>query len=151
VNCSDGIYNQEEGNYGKLLRIWQEGFQYRPKPSALIEQTISDYLVFRKEAITSGLDTLARIYLPPLSDDSNIIPIIYNGSRVGWKTERAAFLLGSYLSTKHERQAILALAAVPSIFILTDKYAWKEYHHDGGKLTVVSSGKKPKQLRPGVV
>ncbi len=146
VTCANGMYKEEEGNYGKLLRIWQEGFQYRPRTSELIEQTIRDYLVFKTEAITSGLDTLANKFLPILSVDPTITPIIYNDARVGWRTESAAFLLGSYMSKRDEKQAILLLASTSSVYIFTDKYAWVEYQYANRNLTEVRRGKKPKRL-----
>ncbi len=151
VNCSNGVYNEEEGNYGKLLRIWQEGFRYRPKPTELIEQTISDYLVFKTEVITSGLDTLANKFLPIVSSDPVITPITYNDVRVGWKTRSTAFLLGSYISRKDEKRAILLLASTPVVYVFTDKYAWVEYQHDNGELTEIRRGKKPKYLVPRTV
>lgn len=146
VNCTNDVYNEEEGNYGKLLRIWQEGFQYRPQSSELIDQTINDYLVFKTETITSGLDTLANIFLPGLSGDPSITAIFHNDVRVGWKTTSTAFLLGSYLSKKDDKPAILTLTSTPSVYIFTDKYAWVEYQYDNVKLIEIRRGKKPKHL-----
>lgn len=146
VNCTNGVYNEEEGNYGKLLRIWQEGFQYRPETSELMEQTISDYLVFKTEAITSGLDTLANTFLPGLSGDPAVTPIMYKNVRVGWKTTLISFLLSSYLKQKVDKQAILTLASTPSIYVFNDKYAWVEHQYTNGKLVQVRRGTKPKRL-----
>ena len=145
VNSTNGKYNEEEGNYGKLLRIWKEGFPHRPKSSDLMDQTISDYLVFKTETITSGLDTLANRFLPGIAGDT-AAAVIYKGERIGWKTGNTSFLFGSYLAKKEDKAAILTLAATPSVYLLSDKYAWVEYSHAGGELQEIRRGKKPKRL-----
>lgn len=145
INCANGKYNEEEGNYGKITRLWKEGFPHRPKSSILMDQTIGDYLVFKTEAITSGLDTLANRLLPGITGDT-AAAVIYKGERVGWKAGNTSFLLGSHLSKKADKAAILTLTATPSVYVLSDKYAWVEYSCDGGELEEIRRGKKPKRL-----
>jgi len=149
VNCANGVYNEEEGNYGKVTRMWQRDFEYKPKTSPLIEQTIDDYLVFKTDAITTGMDTLANTFLPGLSGDPAATPIEYNGERVGWKAGAIAFLLGSYLSKKEDKQAILALTSTATVYVLTEKYAWVENRYENGIMTKIRESKKPKRLVPG--
>ncbi len=150
VNCTNGKYNEEEGNYGKLLRIWQEGFEYEPRKSDMMEQTISDYLVFKTDAIVSGLDTLANTFLPGLSGDVEVAPIIYHDIRVGWKAGKTAFLMKSHLSKRDDKQAILTLASCERVYLLSDKYAWVEYHYEDATLKEVRRGSKPKRLHSQV-
>ncbi len=145
VNSTNGKYNEEEGNYGKLLRIWKKDFAYRPKSSDLMDQTINDYLVFKTETITSGLDTLANRLLPGITGDT-ATAIAYKGERIGWKAGNTSFLFGAALSKKEDKAAILTLAATPSVYLLSDKYAWVEYSYDGGELQEIRRGKKPKRL-----
>lgn len=146
VNCTNGSYNEEEGNYGKLLRIWKKGFRYKPESSALMDKTIDDYLKFKAEAIISGLDTLANKLLPIISGDPALTPIIYNGGRVGWKTEATSFLLNASSLSKADMRTILSQVLTEKVYIFTEKYTWVEYIYDEGGLRQVRNGKKPKHL-----
>ena len=64
VNCNQGNYNEEEGNYGKLLRLWTADFEHAPHMTPLLERTRDDYLVFQREVVDIGFDNLAARILP---------------------------------------------------------------------------------------
>ena len=46
---------RSKGNYGKLTRIWKEGFAFRPVETEELLDTESEYLAFQKEIILRGL------------------------------------------------------------------------------------------------
>lgn len=147
VNCTNGVYNEEEGNYGKLLRIWQKDFMHKPKESAIVKQTISDYLVFKAEAITSGFDTISNAFLPVLSGNPTIAPIIHNGERVGWKAGRHPYL-SAFIFQKVTQVLCPRSLQLESVYIFADKYSWIKYRFDGKELAELQKGKKPKYLAP---
>ncbi|MHC5770242.1 MAG: N-6 DNA methylase [Nostoc sp.] len=146
VNCKDGRYNEEEGNYGKLLRIWQEGFKYEPPESDLVRRTITDYLAFKNGVIKAGLDTLAHLFLPGLSGTTEVVAVLYENERVGWQSGEVCFLLSSAVSTQKKQNLVLSQLTVSKVYLLTDKYAWREFEYKKGKLTLKRTGKKPKRL-----
>jgi hypothetical protein len=149
VNCKGGIYNEEEGNYGKLLRIWQEGFAYAPPMSPMVSRTIADYLNFKTGAITAGFDSLAHLFLPGFSGQAAVSPITLGTQRIGWMSGDICFLLSSTIGTKKQRTAVLAGLTATRVYTMTDKYAWKEYELAEGELTEIRNGKKPKRISQG--
>lgn len=149
VNCRNGSYNEEEGNYGKLLRIWQDGFAYEPPLSPIVSRTIADYLSFKTGAITAGFDSLAHLFLPGLSGQPTVEPIARGDDRVGWSSGDICFLFSSAVGTAKQRKAILTSLTATRVYTMTDKYAWKEYELAGGELKEIRNGKKPKRISQG--
>ncbi len=147
VNCKNGKYKQEEGNYGKLLRIWQENFKYPPMNSNLIDRTIKDYLTFKSQAIKTGFDSLAHLILPKLSRNLAVVSILYQNKNVGWQSGDICFLLKSLIPIQKEQVAIIQEVKAYKVYILTGKYAWTEYEFDGSKLNKIRNGDKPKNIR----
>lgn len=60
VNNNRNGFNREEGNVGKILRLWKEGTDYPRQKNSLINQTINSYLKFQEEVINAGFDTVAK-------------------------------------------------------------------------------------------
>lgn len=149
VNCRNGKYNEEEGNYGKLLRIWQRDFRYQPPMTPVIGRTIEDYLEFKNLAISSGFDTLAHRFLPTLSGDPSVVAVNYDGAVIGWRAGEVAFIPASLIRAAEDRKNIITTIPATRIFALNDKYAWVEYRSEAGTLTQVSKGNKPKKIPPG--
>lgn len=149
VNCRDGRYNEEEGNYGKLLRIWHEGFAYAPPNSPTLCRTIADYLGFKTVAITAGFDSLAHIFLRGLPGQPAVEPVTVGEQRVGWAAGDVCFLFNSAVGTRARRKKVLANLTATRVYTMTDKYAWREYELAGGELTEVRKDKKPKRINLG--
>ncbi|MBK7333894.1 MAG: hypothetical protein IPI87_16815 [Betaproteobacteria bacterium] len=76
VNCNNGAYNEEEGNYGKLLRIWQEDFPFRPPATPELKDTETEYLRFRSEVVAAGARSLGHMHLPKLSAAKAVTSIV---------------------------------------------------------------------------
>lgn len=146
VNCKQGKYNEEEGNYGKLLRIWQKGFKYEPPMSDLVRRTIADYLAFKSEVIKAGLDTLAHLLLPGLSGNFEVASVVYQNERIGCQSGEVCFLLTSAIPNRKQQKLLLSQLPVSKVFLFSDKYAWNEFEYKEETLTKKRSGKKPKQL-----
>lgn len=155
VNCRNGSYNQEEGNYGKLLRIWQKDFKYQPPESPLIVRTIRDYVSFRHKVILKGFENLAHLILPRLSGSRVINPIFYrhinDNSCIGWQSENICFILNSFLDSQEKKKNLLPQISADTIYTFNEKYAWSKYKSDGIDMTLIIKGKKPKHLIRGLV
>jgi len=147
VNCRDGRYNQEEGNYGKLLRIWQEDFVYPPPPSPVLKRTIVDYCNFKGDVTSQGFNALAKYFLPGLSGDPEVHSVeTTEGKTVGWQAGDICFLLGSAIGTKAQRDDLLATITTRRVILMKDKYGWVEFEINNGKAREIRRGRKPKQL-----
>ncbi|MBZ0212810.1 MAG: hypothetical protein K8H99_03320 [Nitrospirae bacterium] len=143
VNCTEGQYKEEEGNYGKLLRIWKPGSEFSPPDSELMRRTISDYTTFKQKAILSGVESLAKLYLPTLGD-ANIAPIVQEGRIVGWSAGRASFVLKTLFENKRRLDDFLQNSPARTVYVMTEKYSWCEYGTNQGNVTKVRNGAKPK-------
>lgn len=146
VNCRDGQYNQEEGNYGKLLRIWDAGMTYRQGADDLLTTTINTYLEFEDFTVWSGFEVLARYLLTQM--DALIVPeeIVVGGSTIGYRTGQLAIVFQRRVPTTKEQQNLVRQQDLERLIVLFDKYHWVEAKPVANALKRVASGKKPKFL-----
>lgn len=146
VNCTQDIYNEEEGNYGKLLRSWQEGFEHRPQDSEILLDTETEYLRFKKEVVMAGFRNLAARHLPALSQQPNVTSIATN---TGVEIGRQAGEFGFFAKNMAEKNEILEAMRRNNLrfaIVLTDKYVCTGSELVNGKLLQRFSGLKPKRL-----
>lgn len=145
VNCADGDYAEEEHNYGKLMRIWQAGFEYRPPPTLLIDDTEAAYLQFRKDVIADGFRSLCNSLLPQLSGTNSIATLEFNGNSIGAMSGSFGFFAKSAVgqdkvgTLMKERDLAYAVA-------MTDKYVCTGFRRDGTRARQIFANKKPKTL-----
>lgn len=150
VNCVNSVYNEEEGNLGKLLRIWKRDLEYFPPSDVILDVTESDYLGFKEEVIERGFEVLAKKFLPILSNTSRVMNAIYSGKYVGKVSGACAFFLSSKLNGRRDIQKAMGELGVTEAWVLQDKYQWRRFRRDANGFVVVSSGKKPKQIAIGL-
>lgn len=150
VTCSRGVYSEEEGNYGKLLRIWEDGFSPPPSWAALplLLPTANRYLEFKEQAIRLGFDHLANRELRELAGaaEASVALRDARGATV-WVAGRYAFALGeapSLPAAEAERAR-----GVRTLVVLTRAYAWKAWACGRGLAPVelLVEGRKPKLIR----
>ena len=147
VNCKNGKYNEEEGNYGKLLRIWTAGFPHQPNWTPLLKRTEEDYLAFKGDVVRAGLETLSQRLLVGFAGTKEVGPITAEGQLVGWQAGTAAFLLGARVGGKKRWQEFVKNLGIERAVLFSDKYAWVEYSIDAeGAVEEVRRGTKPKQF-----
>ena len=91
VTCSNGHYSKEQGNYGKITRIWKRGFSYRPAETEELLDTENEYLSFQKEIIATGFEILSKSHLRQLTNDA-IEEIVENGNIIGYKASRFVYV-----------------------------------------------------------
>lgn len=148
VNCKDGEYHQEEGNYGKLLRIWQDDFPYQPVSNPLIEDAKQAYYVFKDQVVTAGFQCLARYHLPKLTGKREVEALHADDeaeSVIGYSVGDTALVLGRFVSPS-DINAIMKADGLKRLYVLTDKYQWTKYEMQRNSAVKTGSGKKPKLL-----
>ena len=100
VNCSQGKFNEEEGNFGKLLRLWQHDFDHRPPSDDQLLKTESDYLVFKDTVVERGFRTLAFQMLSELSGGEEVSEVIEETEWVGFRAGSIAFLFAPKINKR---------------------------------------------------
>jgi hypothetical protein len=146
VNCRHGKYNEEEGNYGKLLRIWNDGVTYRPGLNDLLTATIDTYREFEDFAVWSGFDVLAPYLLSTSAGATAARPVVINGKIVGYQSGKIALVFKRRLPTTGEQRDVARIHDVERLIVMTDKYQWVEARMRNGRLERFADGRKPKHL-----
>ena len=145
VNCRAGKYNEEEGNYGKLLRIWNDEVVYRPGFSDLLRATVDAYREFEDFSVWSGFAVLAPYLLAQLGAGEPE-PIIVSDKTVGYRTGAIAMIFKRRVPTAGEQRDVMRANRLTRVIILTDKYQWSDNRFTNGRLERLTDGKKPKHL-----
>jgi hypothetical protein len=145
VSCTDGQYNEEEGNYGKLLRIWGDENTYAGIATPIIEQTIEDYLEFENFSVWSGFNVLGPDLLGRMGVEK-IEPIVQEGTTIGFKAGHTAIIFRRGANDAAAQLHIARQSGVKRIIVLQDKYQWSISSVNGSKLVRGITGKKPKHL-----
>lgn len=145
VNCRQGRYNEEEGNYGKLLRIWSDGVDYRPGLSDLLTATVVTYREFEDFTVWSGFEVLAPYLLLQLGvADPEKIAI--DGKTIGYRAGNLAIIFKRRVPSTNGQREITRDFAIERLIVLTDKYQWVEARQSGDRLERYAYGRKPKHL-----
>lgn len=141
VTCNNSVFSKEQGNYGKLTRIWKQGFEYRPVESAVLLDTESEYFVFQEQIIRSGFDILAKRQLSQLSE-TDIEEIVVNAVSVGYKSNNIAYIMSSAILPRR----ILEFAtkqSVEYVVTMTEKYKSTIYQIAGNQANKIARDIKP--------
>ncbi len=147
VNCTGGAYNEEEGNFGKLLRLWKANFPHKPPPSGLLLKTEYDYLTFKAAVIESGFKTLAVQLLPVLSGIEEVSEIVVDNQLVGFRTGNLAFLFSANINHSVAKlRKIVKGEGLTEAWMLKDKYQWRHFRVAHDNVKMISEGTKPKTI-----
>lgn len=144
VTCNNSVFSKEQGNYGKLTRIWKQGFEYRPVESAVLLDTESEYFVFQEQIIRSGFDILAKRQLSQLSE-TDIEEIVVNAVSVGYKSNNIAYIMSSAILPRR----ILEFAtkqSVEYVVTMTEKYKSTIYQIAGNQANKIARDITPKNI-----
>jgi hypothetical protein len=146
INCADGVYSEEEGNYGKLLRIWAQDFPYRPVDSSLIRDTEVAYLKFQAEVVAVGFSSLCSRYLPGLSGVAELTAISHDGKVVGMRAGDFGFFSKTYINERSARLLIQSLGIKYGV-TMNEKYVSSGYEYSPpAPLRSLFTDQKPKRL-----
>jgi hypothetical protein len=145
VNCRDGVYNEEEGNYGKLLRIWDDKTVYHPNLTELLRYTVVTYKTFEDFTVWSGFDVLAQQVLGTLKQE---VPkaIVHGEKTIGYYVAGLALLFKRYVGTAKDLFDMAKRYKFARIIVMTDKYQWVETKVLAKGLLRGTEGRKPKHL-----
>ncbi len=144
VTCGNGVYSKEQGNYGKLTRIWKSGFEYRPADSDVLLDTEAEYIAFQKEIIETGFEIVAVRQLKQLGAD-HVESIAADGSTIGYQAGAAAYVLSRAIAPQHISD-FARLHHVSIVVSMTEKYRSSVYViHPGGVSKILENG-KPKNV-----
>lgn len=147
VNCANGAYNEEEGNYGKLLRLWKPNFPHRPPTNGLLLKTEHDYLSFKETVVESGFGTLAFQMLPMLSGIEDVSEVMFDNQRVGFRTGNLAFLFSTNINNSLPKlRQIMQREGLTEAWLLRDKYQWRRFRVTDGNVEMIAEGTKPKTI-----
>lgn len=150
VTCANGNYSKEQGNYGKLTRIWKEGFEYRPIETEELLDTEQEYLAFQKEIIFEGFKILSHFQLPMLAQEKGDIEAIKrNDDIVGYKLGSFLYILSSKIGSRAVQRVLQEIASennCDTIIAMTEKYRSTIYKKEGDSFTQIASNEKPKNV-----
>lgn len=143
VNCTSGIFNEEEGNYGKLLRFWSSDFQFPPPQTPEIIDANAEYTRFKDGVVIAGFKTLCELLLPGIAESDEPLDLLTDTNG-----ELRAAVLGQYafcLASKFSAPQISDLIRRRNLkfcISMTDKYA-STIHSRAGK---INGPMKPKAV-----
>jgi hypothetical protein len=145
VNCKDGVYAEEEGNYGKLLRIWKGDFPHRPSTSPVLSDTETEYLSFQEKVVIQGFWNLCDYHLPRLSGNGSLNKMLHDGKAIGAKAGQFGFFSNSLLDSRNVLSHMMDNDVTYAV-VMTDKYVCSGYRVNNGELEQLFRGLKPKRL-----
>lgn len=143
VTCADGVFSKEQGNYGKLTRIWKEGFEYRPVDTPALLDTEAEYIKFQKEIIGAGFEKLAKKQLEELRHEP-IADLIYNGRSIGYASGDIGYVMESI--RKNKAQEIALLNRLSIIVSMTEKYRSTIFQVQPDDVLELAKNEKPKNI-----
>ena len=147
VNCRKGVYSEEEGNYGKLLRIWNADANYGPGLTQLLKQTIKLHGDFEDFVIWSGFEVLAQYLLRQRHEGAEIMPITEgNHLTIGYRDDDFGIILKRRAVAKDDQRIVADRAGLKRLIVMTDKYQWIDITVKPNSFEPRTSGRKPKHL-----
>lgn len=143
VTCADSTFSKEQGNYGKLTRIWKKDFKYRPVETPALLDTEAEYIKFQSEIIREGFEILAKKQLSELRHEE-ISYIVYGEQNIGY----AAGDVGYVMETMRKRKAKeIALQNRLSILVsMTERYRCTIYKIQSDSIDELAKNEKPKNV-----
>lgn len=150
VTCTNGVYSKEQGNYGKLTRIWKENFPFRPTETKELIDTEREYLTFQKEIIIEGFKIIAYSHLSSLvSNTSRIEQVLREGIVIGYKAGDYIYILQSKIGSRSLQKNLQDIASENKcsvIVAMTEKYRSTIYKRNGTSLSQIANNAKPKNI-----
>ena len=147
INARGDSYNKEEGNYGKLMRIFDHEFETYLPDTVRQGQTLQTYYSFSVEAARLGLKQIGQEIAAEASDGSpaviseDTLPVCFlaeqNAGRLLIVGDRSMPKRRQTIETMNANGAGLAL-------LLNEKFNWKVCNESW---QTISDGKKPAEAK----
>lgn len=147
VNCSQEKYNREEGNYGKLMRIFDRQFEPMLPREIRDGTTLSAYYELRDETIRLGLvkigGDIAAKYSTQYGGSPEVIsdklPIMI---RTGTSESAMLFLGREEMLNKTEVLSARKSTIAERILVMNAKFSWRIWD---AELSNLAEGRKPSE------
>lgn len=148
VNCSAGVYNREEGNYGKLMRVWDGSVSddFLP-PEIRAGTTISEYRRLRTRVMEEGLTRVLADIAGSWSDDSETVsvsrtlPVVLVAQRA---TSTCVFVGDERMPKKKLGQDAAETHDANLVLTMSKSFSWNLRALDWSR---VASGTKPAEAK----
>lgn len=142
VNCKHGGYNKEEGNYGKLMRIFRKSDEKWLPDDIKSCATLGKYYSFRQEVIRLGLlqvqsmlaSSAGYTALPVNSIPFSVASVLSRGN------ERILLLGDERMPTKRDTLLCLEESKCHVAILLNEKFDWRV---KDWKWEELAQGRKP--------
>ena len=129
VNARDDSYNKEEGNYGKLMRIFNSDFQYLLPDSIRQGKTLRKYYVFNQEAVRLGLKHIGQEIAAQSTGQeegtyflvSDTLPVCFLST---YKENRLLILGYRSMPSKQQVMPVMEEHAAHAALLLNEKFQW---------------------------
>lgn len=151
VTCRDGVYSEEEGNYGKLMRIWSDEAAPGLKMDSLLLSTESEYFRMTQTVVNVGFDRVASRMLARLTDSISR-PVLSKGVQVGVAAGDVAVIAKWKL--EDDTSAVAREIAKDGVRVrveLNEKYQCTAYRLKGAAWERMFNAKKPKAVTPALL
>ncbi|MCY4306613.1 MAG: hypothetical protein OXC62_17830 [Aestuariivita sp.] len=146
VNCVGGKYNEEEGNYGKLLRLWNSKFRHELGMTQLLSKTEEDYEAFKSSVVLEGFRTLSFQMLPILSSKDLITEFCEHCNGVGYKSGDFGFFIFQGFIHPSRLHKMAREVCLSKIWVFNEKYKWRCYLVKKECIQLEEEGSKPKYI-----
>ena len=143
VTCKKGRYAPEGGNYGKLMRIWDGNFKFRPKDSTELRDTEEEYRLFKIEIIQRGFEILAFRQLEDLG--YNQVKPVSGAAITGYTAGDVAYFL-SYASGDCAWQTRAAELGVLRVVVMRKNYKSNVFKRQSNSWEKIAGDVKPKKV-----
>ena len=152
VNAKDDSYNKEEGNYGKLMRIFNFEHQDLLPDSVRQGKTLQNYYLFSQEASRLGLMHIGQeIAAESVKLGNGTSAIVSESLPVCFLSERnnnRLIIFGSRkMPSKSNAMSAADEHAADLVMLLNEKFQWTVRDN---KWNRVSQGKKPAEAKEWV-
>lgn len=144
ITASNGKYKGEEGNLGKLMRVFDVSNPIPAGASLELSQTISRFKELEDFVISAGFDRLCELIAA--ASGSSITTQTGPPWNITLTSDLMGFALARRLGGKKTIEEAMKDLAISKLVVLRDKYQWTVYALDGGQLAQLRSGRKPKEL-----
>ncbi len=145
VNAKADSYNKEEGNYGKLMRIFDAKHESLLPVSVRQGTTLARYYLFSQEAARLGLKHICQEIAAQASAEkqgahalvADTLPVCFLAVRC----DRRLIILGNRrMPTKQQATPVMQEHEVSHALLLNEKFQWTVRD---GNWEVVGRGRKP--------
>ena len=145
VNAKAGSYNKEEGNFGKLMRIFDRQHQAMLPDSVSLGKTLERYYLFTEEAARLGLHHIGQEIAEAAAAQGNfayslisdVLPVCFLVER---NESRLVILGHRHMPNKQQAMAAMQNHTAGLALLLNEKFQWTVRDKTRG---IVSRGRKP--------